>query len=249
MKRYFTGLKKLIQGDSLTRFELLKVVSKLILPSYRFKWPQMDWWENEEFNYYLNKFGELNGMNTDRRWMLSQLLRLTIDIPGDTAECGAYLGASSYSICHFNQINLPGQRQHLIFDSFEGLSEPDSNDNEFWQKGDLAATEEQVKKTLEEFSDTLYFKGWIPNRFKECEGRKFSFVHIDVDLYEPTLESMKFFYPRLAAGGIIVCDDYGFTTCTGATKAIEEFLHDKPEKMISLCSGGGFMIKGVATQN
>ena len=58
---------------------------------------------------------------------------------------------------------------------------------------------------------------------------------------------MAFFYPRLVPGGIVVCDDYGFPTCPGATSAVDEFLADKPEKMLSLASGGGFAIKGIAT--
>lgn len=77
--------------------------------------------------------------------------------------------------------------------------------------------------------------------------RKFSFVHIDVDLAEPTLASLAFFYPRMQAGGIIVCDDYGISTCVGATRAIDEFLTDKPERMVSLPDGGGFLIAGVVT--
>ena len=72
-------------------------------------------------------------------------------------------------------------------------------------------------------------------------------VHVDVDLYEPTLASLAFFYPRMNPGGVMVCDDYGFTTCPGATKAVDEFLHDKPEKMIALPNGGGFFIAGVST--
>jgi O-methyltransferase len=67
-------------------------------------------------------------------------------------------------------------------------------------------------------------------------------VHIDVDIYEPTRDSMAFFYPRLNDGGIIICDDYGFKSYPGATKAVDEFLRDKPEKMVALNDGGGFMI-------
>jgi hypothetical protein len=48
-------------------------------------------------------------------------------------------------------------------------------------------------------------------------------------------------------GGVIVCDDYGFTSCPGATKAVNQLLQNKPEKMISLSGGGGFLIKGIET--
>jgi hypothetical protein len=48
-------------------------------------------------------------------------------------------------------------------------------------------------------------------------------------------------------GGVLVCDDYGFTTCPGATRAIDDYLSDKDERMIALPAGGGFLIKGCKT--
>jgi hypothetical protein len=51
------------------------------------------------------------------------------------------------------------------------------------------------------------------------------------------------------AGAVIVCDDYGQTPCPGATKAIDEYLRDKPEKMVMLSDSGGFLIKGVPTSD
>jgi hypothetical protein len=87
-------------------------------------------------------------------------------------------------------------------------------------------------------------RGWIPSRFAEVAEKKFSFVHIDVDLEKPTRDSLEFFYPRLSDGGILLCDDYGFDTCPGVTAAIDEFLALKPEKPIQLDAGGCFFIKG-----
>jgi O-methyltransferase len=68
-----------------------------------------------------------------------------------------------------------------------------------------------------------------------------------VDLTEPTRESLAFFYPRMESGGIIVCDDYGQSTSPGATQAVDRFLADKPEKMLMLPEGGGFLIVKTAT--
>ena len=39
----------------------------------------------------------------------------------------------------------------------------------------------------------ILLKGWIPSRFEEVKDKNFSFVHIDVDLYQPTLDSLNFF--------------------------------------------------------
>ena len=34
----------------------------------------------------------------------------------------------------------------------------------------------------------------------------------------------EYIFPRLVSGGVIICDDYGYTTCKGAKKAIDEFI-------------------------
>ena len=128
------------------------------------------------------------------------------------------------------------------------MSEPGPADGTHWSRGDLAAGEEVVRLNLERFAERLRFHpGWIPERFADVADRSFAFVHVDVDLRQPTLDSLEFFYPRLSPGGILLCDDYGCTTCPGATAAIDAFLQDKPEKMIALDAGGGFIIKGTTT--
>jgi O-methyltransferase len=228
------------------RLRLLRAVGKLLVPSYRFKWPQLDWWKNEQFSAYLRRFGELEGMNSDRKWMLHQLLRLTQSVAGDTAECGVFEGASSYLICMSNTQSLAGQKMHHVFDSFQGLSEPGPSDGMHWASGDMQCEISQVKKALDGFDVTLH-AGWIPDRFAEVTIRKFSFVHIDVDLAKPTRESLAFFHPLMEKGGIILCDDYGFSTCRGATEAIDDYLRDKPEKMLALPDGGGFLIRNTPT--
>lgn len=238
--------KRLRSLEPNKRFLTLKSLASILVPEYRFKHPQMQWWTDPAFNDYLHKFGESDGMNSDRRWMLSQLLRLVADVPGDTAECGVFSGSSSHVICSANQ-TATQPRKHHMFDSFEGLSTPDEVDGSHWTKGDLAYGVERVKENLHEFDATAYYPGWIPDRFEDVADLQFAFVHIDVDLHQPTRDSIAFFYPRMSEGGVIVVDDYGFTSCPGATTAVDEFLADKPEKMLSLSAGGGFLIRGVHT--
>ena len=50
-----------------------------------------------------------------------------------------------------------------------------------------------------------------------------SLVHVDVDLYEPTLASRRFCWPLLARNGMLVCDDCGSPRCPGAKQAFDEF--------------------------
>ena len=50
----------------------------------------------------------------------------------------------------------------------------------------------------------------------------FSFVSLDVDLYQPTLCGLKFFYPRMSKGGVIMVHDYG-SPWLGVALAVDEF--------------------------
>ena len=226
---------------------LLRLIARAVMPAYRFTWPQLGWWQDAGFNAYLERFGEDGGMNTYRRVTVAELLRLVQEVPGDTAECGVFQGAGSYLLARFAQSNPRIARLHHMFDSFEGLSAPQSADGGYWRAGDLTAGEDVVARNLAGIDGVRSYRGWIPARFGEVAERRFCFVHVDVDLYEPTRDSIAFFYPRLSPGGILVCDDYACTTCPGATRAIDEYLADRPEKMIRLCCGGGFLIKGCAT--
>jgi O-methyltransferase len=230
------------------RFFMLSWIARILCPDYPMKWPQLDWIHDADFRAYLARFdetGPFKTFNAERRWMMRQMLRLAQGAEGDTAECGVFQGAGSYQILRVNT----GRRQHHIFDSFEGISAPETEDGNYWTAGAFATREQVVDRNLKEFSGQYrLYKGWIPDRFPEVADRKFAFVHIDVDLHQPTLDSIAFFYPRLSPGGVLVCDDYGSATCPGASRAIDEFLADKPEKMIEMTCGSGFMIKGLQTE-
>lgn len=248
MKRFLRFVKNTLSKNEPRKTLALQAFAQWLFEDYRLTWPQLDWWHDVEFNAYLRKFGEHDGLNSYRKWALWQLLRLTASIDGDTAECGVFEGASSWLICASNEQQRSHQRTHHLFDSFEGVSAPSDVDGAHWRKGDLSAGTDRVATNLSHFVDSIRFhKGWIPSGFAAVADRTFAFVHVDVDLFQPTRDSIEFFYARINKGGVFVCDDYRFTTCPGATKAIDDFLSDKPEKMIALPAGGGFFIKGTAT--
>jgi len=185
----------------------------------------------------------------ERHYTLNQLIQSVIKINGDVVECGCWRGLSSYQIAtRLEQTAFKGN--FYIFDSFEGLSNFDDEDiplggikDEETRKKEFACGEDIVKKNLKEFNFIEYKRGWIPSRFAEVSEHKFSFVHIDVDMYQPILDAFKFFYERMMPGGIIVFDDYGFTFFPGAKKAVDEFMYDKNDFFIALPSGQAFMIK------
>lgn len=170
----------------------------------------------------------------DRFYALVRLFRETLQLPGLVAECGCFRGLSSYLLCSSLKAadgRFKGQG-YRIFDSFAGLSAPQPEDHvegedpaakrlrKMTRQGSFAATLETVKTHLREFPDIEYFPGWIPQAFPDETATRYRFVHVDVDIYQPTRDCFEYFYPRLVPGGMIVSDDYGWP---GAQKAIEEF--------------------------
>ncbi len=191
-----------------------------------------------------------NALRRMRHFTLNQLFEQSLELEGDVVECGTFHGLAAIQLAESIKEHELKKVLH-IFDSFEGLSEiqeiDDTNKN-ISKKGlrkQFAYSEEKVQQNLHEFDFINFYKGWIPLRFNEVEGLKFSFVHIDVDLYQPIKDSFEYFYPRVVKGGIIVFDDYGHTAqFPGAKKAIDEVLKKiKPQYFIYLPSGQAFLIK------
>jgi len=206
------------------------------------------WIEDESYKNTWRRFPERDSGIKDRKYVLYSMAKSLANLPGDSVECGVFNGGSSFLICAAMQGKV--NYLHHAFDSFEGLSKPLKNDIPSdnraysWQEHDLSIPMTTVQENLSQFDFVRYYKGWIPTRFHEIADRKFAFVHIDVDLYQPTYDSVAFFYDRMVPSGIIMCDDYGFSTCPGATKAMDEFIADKIEKsVIHLTTGQGFIVK------
>jgi macrocin-O-methyltransferase TylF-like protien len=200
-------------------------------------------WHDEAFVRDYLRLVHGNRRSFERKFVVHQLALATGGIEGDMVECGVYNGATAFFMAQAAR-RLGVERPLHLFDSFEGLSNPGDCDGVFWHAGALAVSESAARDNLAWYDEARIYRGWIPQRFREVADRCFSFVHIDVDLYQPTLDSVAFFYPRTTPGGIIVCDDYGFVTCPGATRAMDEYMADKPEHVVHLPTGQGVVMRG-----
>jgi hypothetical protein len=80
-----------------------------------------------------------------------------------------------------------------------------------------------VRAHLSEFSAISIVQGWVPAALARLPEGQWAFVHLDVNLYAPTLGALEYFWPRLQAGGVIVGDDFGSPFTPGAKRAWHEF--------------------------
>ena len=160
-----------------------------------------------------------------------QLYRCALNtkkIPGDIAEVGTFMGASAKILCEAESV-----RNIHLFDTFRGLPETSEVDSKY-SIGDYTGSYEFVQKLLKPYKNVSIYKGFFPKSGELVKDKQFSLVNLDVDIYESTLSSLQFFYPRMSQGGIIISHDYNFAE--GVKKAFDEFFADKPEPLIELTS-------------
>jgi O-methyltransferase len=181
-------------------------------------------------------------VSRDRCYFLASLADYASHLSGEFAECGVYKGGTALLLARI----LRNKNKDLyLFDSFKGLPKEDETKDKWYHEGDFAIDSlEDVKLLLQEFSSFIYIRqGWIPETFTGLESNRYAFVHVDVDLYRSTLDCCQYFYSRLAAGGVLLFDEYGFAATRGEKDAVDEFFSDKAENPISLPTGQAMVLK------
>ena len=163
-------------------------------------------------------------------------VKSTERINGEIAEVGVYQGGSAKLICEAKK----DKNLHL-FDTFEGLPKSTEIYESQLREGEMKASLENVKQYLAGYRNVYFYKGVFPETAQAVEGKRFSLVHLDVDLYKGTSDCLKFFYPRMSKGGIIMSHDY--PSMGGVKKAFDEFFKDKPEPIIRVSNNQCLIVK------
>jgi O-methyltransferase len=163
-------------------------------------------------------------------WLQVERLRKS-DIKGAFAELGVYKGETARMIHAMDP-----QRKFYLLDTFEGFDSADleaetlRKENSRIDFSDTAL--EPVRDFVQGNENVIYVKGLFPASASVID-EPFALVHLDVDLYLPTKAALRFFYPRLVPGGVIIVHDYHHTW-DGIKKAVDEFMPTINESLIAV---------------
>jgi len=171
------------------------------------------------------------------------------NIAGDVVECGSAQGGSA-ALMALTLRQLNSQRKLWLFDTFEGLPAPTSQDPDFELAdlftGTCVGTLSEVRELfqrLEILEDVEFVKGLFQRVLPITHIPAISVLHIDGDWYESVKVCLDFLYDKVVPGGVIQFDDYGYWK--GARKAVDEFF-DQREIQVPLRRldySGRFLIK------
>lgn len=172
------------------------------------------------------------------------------NIEGDIVECGVWRGGSMMAVIKTLQNLNTSTKQLLLYDTFEGMSEPTSFDK---SKDGESATDllKNRKKTnedyiwayatLEDVKNNIYplnypkdkisfIKGKVEDAIPTHVPKSISLLRLDTDWYESTKHELTHLFPLLSSGGVIIIDDYGHWQ--GAKKAVDEYFEENNIKIL-----------------
>lgn len=150
-------------------------------------------------------------------------------VSGSFAEVGVWRGETSRFV-HA----LAPDRRYYLFDTFTGFDadrDPTARGDDRFRDTTMDLVRERVGG-----ADTVVMKpGYVPDTFAGLEGERFAWVLLDMDLHEPTVAALEFFYPRLEPGAYLIVHDYNNDESDWACKrALDGFIADKPEHVIDI---------------
>jgi hypothetical protein len=185
------------------------------------------------------------------------MLNFTRNLSGDILELGVAGGESLIRIKKW-QIKQRCERNLFGFDSYEGYPVANIEDGENWikdgkpdyQKYTLAYVRQKMTDTglsADQIADIKLIKGWIPESFRFYTGEKISLINLDLNLYQPIIDSLNYFWDKMEIGGVILLDEYDFgqdeLKHPGAKKAIDKFARSNAEKIHKNKYGKSFFVK------
>jgi O-methyltransferase len=163
------------------------------------------------------------------------------NVKGNIAEVGVYKGVFA------KRMNkLFRDRTLYLFDTFEGFDGKDVEveKNSGYSKGDQDFSDTSVQMVMRSMpypEKCVVKKGFFPDTASDVED-SFCFVSLDADLYEPILQGLIFFYPRLEKGGYIFIHDFNNDEYKGARPAVLKYCNENGINYVPIPDSGGTVI-------
>jgi O-methyltransferase len=176
-------------------------------------------------------------------------------IPGDFVECGVWRGGSMHAVARTLAARGETSRDLHLFDTYEGM--PPAGERDVRHDGrpaaELLETLPRTSKTwavasLDDVRDGFRSVPYPAERVHFVAGRveetvpahapeRIALLRLDTDWYESTRHELEHLYPRLASGGVLILDDYGWWK--GAREAVDEWLAASGERLLLVRAGSG----------
>ncbi|MGE4048752.1 MAG: TylF/MycF/NovP-related O-methyltransferase, partial [Acetobacteraceae bacterium] len=150
-------------------------------------------------------------------------------LAGDFVECGTYEGYSMEVVLHYLG-GLPG-RQCWLYDLFD----PSGAEGEGGRLPEHSpALFDRVRARFQPWPNVTVTRGKVPDVLHSVAPERIAFLHIDMNNMDAELGALSMLYDRLAVGGMIVFDDYGWTGYQDQKQAEDRFAAERGLTILEL---------------
>lgn len=169
---------------------------------------------------------------------------------GDFVECGVNKGFMSSAAMTFVDWNKThGRRRFFLLDTFCGLV-PDLLSDEEKSLGRIEMSQdyygeyfETAKQNLAEFEDAILIRGAVPGTLPQVDSERISYLHIDMNCAAPEVAAMRYFWPKIERGGVVILDDYAYHGFQPQKDAMDALGKELGFMVASLPTGQGLIVK------
>lgn len=200
---------------------------------------------NDSFENKIEVFSKYVRRQTLTRFLAHyDIFKKILNVKGSVIECGVYSGGGLMTWAKISSILEPINLTRKIygFDTFKGYPNISKKDSTFYvnshKVGDMGSDSyDELKEIIKIYNsnrpighiEKVYLiKGdankTIPQFIEENPYILVSLLHLNFDIYEPTSIAIKYFWPRIPKGGIIIFGEVDDPIWPGETIALVEQL-------------------------
>ena len=161
------------------------------------------------------------------------------------AECGVCDGLTIFYALSA-AATVTNDQQAYLYDAWEGMKTEYLLPSELGSAGAYSYISiEQTRKNLMGYRETVIFnKGYLPDSLQSSNNPgTIIWLHLDLNSAIPTEESLKYFYDKLAEGGVVLLDDYGWEGYTDTKRVVDRFFMNKEASLLQLPTGQAIAFK------
>lgn len=168
-------------------------------------------------------------------------------IEGDFVECGVWRGGSSMTMALSLLEFGDRSRDLFLYDTFEGMTQPTHHDVDYagtsaesqlqttipvvleanvWASAPLDEVARNLASTGYPIEKIHFIPGAVEETIPGVAPEKIAILRLDTDWYESTLHELRYLFPKVVPGGIVIIDDYGHWK--GAREAVDEYFAGEP---------------------
>ena len=228
--------------------KILDVRNRKLPPERRVVIPRATyspWRDDREFHDTFTRVQNNSLVDIYRCYELWGLVAEVAPVPGDVLEVGVWRGGTGCLMAErARRLGIDGTV--YLCDTFAGVVKAGGEDN-VYVGGEHANTSiaqvEALRDSLQLTNIEILVGIFPDDTAVKIEDHTFRLCHIDVDVYESAKGVFEWVWPKVAPGGVVVFDDYGFVECEGVTRFVNEQRGHTDRRFVHNLNGHGIFVK------